>query len=220
MIDINKKPSSSLNKNKYKSTIGFTDLLFNLLVGFVYLFIIAFILINPIQKKQDVPKKAEFMVVIEWPYKFNDDIDLWVKSPDGKTVSFVKKEAGIMNLEKDDLGVANDSTVDEYGQRKVIYINREVITIRGILAGQYQVAAHVYSMRPKNDTLKDIPQVIRFKLIKINPYKEQIILEKFYNMRGQVISLAKFWVDEDGKFVKYNTLENNIVTRRNNSGGL
>ena len=220
MIDINKKPSTSLNKNKYKSTIGFTDLLFNLLVGFVYLFIIAFILINPIQKKQDVPKKAEFMVVIEWPEKFNDDIDLWVKSPDGKTVSFVKKEAGIMNLEKDDLGVANDSTVDEYGQRKVIYINREVITIRGILSGQYQVAAHVYSMRPKNDALADIPQVIKFKLIKINPYKEQIILEKFYNMRGQVISLANFWVDEDGKFVKYNTLDNNIVTRRNNSGGL
>ena len=82
------------------------------------------------------------------------------------------------------------------------------------------MAAHVYSMRPKNDTLKDIPQVIKFKLIKINPYKEQIILEKFYNMSGQVISLANFWVDEDGKFVKYNTLENNIVTRRNNSGGL
>ena len=104
--------------------------------------------------------------------------------------------------------------------KKCLLINREVITIRGILAGQYQVAAHVYSMRPKNDTLKDIPQVIRFKLIKINPYKEQIILEKFYNMRGQVISLANFWVDEDGKFVKYNTLENNIVTRRNNSRGL
>ncbi len=220
MIDINKKPSSSLNKNKYKSTIGFTDLLFNLLVGFVYLFIIAFILINPIQKKQDVPKKAEFMVVIEWPSKFNDDIDLWVKSPDGKTVSFVKKENGIMNLEKDDLGVANDSTVDEYGQRKVIYINREVITIRGILAGQYQVAAHVYSMRPKNGSNAEIPQVIKFKLIKINPYKEHIILEKFYNVRGQVITLANFWVDKNGKFVKYNTIENNIVTRRNNGGGL
>ena len=167
MIDINKKPSSSLNKNKYKSTIGFTDLLFNLLVGFVYLFIIAFILINPIQKKQDVPKKAEFMVVIEWPNKFNDDIDLWVKAPDGKTVSFVKKENGIMNLEKDDLGVANDSTVDEYGQQKIIYINREVVTIRGILSGQYQVAAHVYSMRPKNGSNAEIPQVIKLSLIHI-----------------------------------------------------
>jgi hypothetical protein len=125
-----------------------------------------------------------------------------------------------MNLEKDDLGVANDSTVDEYGQRKVIYINREVITIRGILAGQYQVAAHVYSMRPKNGSNAEIPQVIKFKLIKINPYKEHIILEKFYNVRGQVITLANFWVDKNGKFVKYNTIENNIVTRRNNGGGL
>ena len=79
---------------KYKSTIGFTDLLFNLLVGFVFLFIIAFILINPITKKKDVPKKAEYMVVIEWESTSLDDIDLWVKAPDGKTVSFVKKEAG------------------------------------------------------------------------------------------------------------------------------
>ena len=220
MIDINKKPSSSLNKNKYKSTIGFTDLLFNLLVGFVYLFIIAFILINPIQKKQDVPKKAEFMIVIEWPNKFADDIDLWVKSPDGKTVSFVKKENGIMNLEKDDLGVSNDSTTDEYGVRKVVYINREVVTVRGVLAGEYKVAAHVYSLRPKSQEEKQIPQTISLKVIKINPYREHVILQKDYNVRGQVISLVNFFVDKDGKFVKYNTIENNIVTRRNDSGGL
>ena len=133
---------------KYKSTIGFTDLLFNLLVGFVFLFIIAFILINPITKKKDVPKKAEYMVVIEWESTSLDDIDLWVKAPDGKTVSFVKKEAGLMNLEKDDLGISNDFTIDEYGNRQYVYVNREVVTIRGILAGQYQVAAHVYAMKP------------------------------------------------------------------------
>ena len=219
MIDINKKPSSSLNKNKYKSTIGFTDLLFNLLVGFVYLFIIAFILINPIQKKQDVPKKEEFMVVIEWPKTFNDDIDLWVKAPDGKTVSFVKKEAGLMNLEKDDLGLSNDTTVDEYGEQKSVYINREVVTIRGILPGQYQVAAHVYAMRKKAQDNK-IPQTINLKVIKINPYKEQVVLDKNYELLGQVIPLVNFFVDKNGKFVKYNTLDNNIVTRRGTSGGL
>jgi hypothetical protein len=75
-------------------------------------------------------------------------------------------------------------------------------------------------MRPKNGSNAEIPQVIKFKLIKINPYKEHIILEKFYNVRGQVITLANFWVDKNGKFVKYNTIENNIVTRRNNGGGL
>ena len=65
MIDIHKKPSTSLNKNKYKSTIGFTDLLFNLLVGFVYLFIIAFILINPIQKKHRIESNDTWKTVIQ-----------------------------------------------------------------------------------------------------------------------------------------------------------
>ena len=41
------------DKNKYKSTIGFTDMLFNILVGFAFLFIIAFLLIKPEAKKQD-----------------------------------------------------------------------------------------------------------------------------------------------------------------------
>ena len=33
--------------------------------------------------------------------------------------------------------------------RQYVYVNREVVTIRGILAGQYQVAAHVYAMKPR-----------------------------------------------------------------------
>ena len=198
---------------KYKSTIGFTDLLFNLLVGFVFLFIIAFILINPITKKQDVPKKAEYMIVIEWPSKLVDDIDLWVKAPDGKTVSFVRKEAGLMNLEKDDLGISNDFTIDEYGTKQYVYVNREVVTIRGILAGQYQIAAHVYAMKQRPNNFTD-PLMIKYKVIKVNPYREVVIGEKEYSMRGQQIPLVNFWMDKDGKFVKYNTLDNNIITRK------
>ena len=57
--------SNPNNRLKYKSGIGFTDLLFNLVIGFVYLFVIAFILINPIAKKGDVIKKAEYMITIE-----------------------------------------------------------------------------------------------------------------------------------------------------------
>ena len=59
------------------------------------------------------------MVVIEWESTSLDDIDLWVKASDGKTVSFVKKEAGPMNLEKDDLGISNDFTIDEYGNETI-----------------------------------------------------------------------------------------------------
>ena len=72
-------------------------------------------------------------------------------NPDGKTVSFVKKRQVLVNLEKDDLGISNDFTIDEYGNRQYVYVNREVVTIRGIFAGQYQVAAHVYAMKPNSN---------------------------------------------------------------------
>ena len=35
-------------------------------------------LINPITKKAEIPKKAEIMVMLEWEDKSKDDIDLWV----------------------------------------------------------------------------------------------------------------------------------------------
>ena len=62
----------------YGSQVAFIDLLFNTLVGFVFLFILAFILINPIAKKSDIEVVAEFIVKINWPDASPDDIDLWM----------------------------------------------------------------------------------------------------------------------------------------------
>ena len=55
---------------------------------------IAFILINPVAKKGDVIKKAEYMIVLEWNHEYNDDVDLWVKDPAGNVVSFLQKSKG------------------------------------------------------------------------------------------------------------------------------
>ena len=50
--------------SRFKTSIGFIDLLFNILLGFAFLFIIAFLLIKPEQKKADFERRAEFVVVI------------------------------------------------------------------------------------------------------------------------------------------------------------
>ena len=63
------------DRNRYKSSIGFTDMLFNILVGFAFLFIVAFLLIKPEQKKADFERKAEFVVVMEWDKGAHGDID-------------------------------------------------------------------------------------------------------------------------------------------------
>ena len=54
---------------------------------------------------------------------------------------------------------------------------------------------------------------LKKNLLKILP-SSNFIGEEEYSIRGQQIPLVNFWVDKDGKFVKYNTLENNIITRK------
>ena len=92
------------SQSRYKSTLAFTDLLFNVLIGFAFLFIIAFILINPITEEAHIKAKAEFMVIMEWDDKSNYDIDLWMQDPLDTIVGFPNKESGWLHLDKDDLG--------------------------------------------------------------------------------------------------------------------
>ena len=61
--------------NRYFSSTAFIDLLFNIIVGVAFLFLIAFILINPVSKKHDVESKADFLIILEWDSKSHDDID-------------------------------------------------------------------------------------------------------------------------------------------------
>lgn len=203
--------------DRYRNSIGMTDMLFNMLLGFVFLFIIAFLLINPITKKSDAPKKAEFLIVIEWDEQLNDDIDLWVRDPSGNKVSFTNKAAGLMNLEKDDLGRSNDAVVMADGTIKYIMINREVVTIRGIVPGVYNAMAHVYARKlvaGKSITDKGF---INVTVIKVNPYMEVYKGTVNYDTKGQELTLLNFKIDEDGKFLGYNLDLVPIITRR--SGG-
>ena len=82
----------------YGSQVAFIDLLFNTLVGFVFLFVMAFILINPIAKKSNVDIVAEYIIKITWPTDSPDDIDLWMRDPLGNFVGFKSKDVGLMSL--------------------------------------------------------------------------------------------------------------------------
>ena len=68
------------DKSKYLSSTGFTDLLFNVVVGLAFLFILAFILMNPIAKTKDIESKSDFIIQLTWTDTSGDDIDLWVRS--------------------------------------------------------------------------------------------------------------------------------------------
>ena len=223
------------DKNKYKSTIGFTDMLFNILVGFAFLFIIAFLLIKPEAKKEDFERKAEFVVVLEWDHDQPDDIDLYVQDPTNSTVHFRLPITNFMYLDKDDLGFANDIVKNVDGTITKVNINREVVTIRGIIPGEYVINAHYYSARKWTgqtlstnvDNSYELGKgkstgkklTVKIELYKVDPYKIWWIGEKTFTHRAQEETFVRFIIDPDGKQVgDFTYVEKKFVTPYGNMG--
>ena len=208
-----------MNNEKYKSTIGFTDLLFNILVGFAFLFIIAFLLIKPEAKKKDFDRNAEFVVVMEWDKEAKGDIDLYVEDPLGDKCSFRQTVANFMHLDKDDLGSINDTVVNADGTVSTVKINREVITIRGIIAGEYIINAHYYSERDYSNIDNRIEMgtsarkkkskevTVKIELHKVNPYTILWAGEKNFRGKGQEETFVRFRLDKDGEVLSPFTFE-------------
>ena len=182
--------------DKYKSTIAFIDILFNILIGFVFLFLIAFLLINPVTKKNDIISPAEFLIVLNWPSHFDDDVDLWMRGPNGETVGFRSREVGIFHLERDDLGFSNDKVI-HHGNVIAVKKNQETVAIRGIYPGEYIISVMYYAAYA--DKNKIIPFTV--DVIKVNPYSIAYTQNQKLTEVGQTINVVSFRIDERG-FVK------------------
>jgi len=195
---------------RYGSNLSFNDLLFNALLGFVVLFVLALLLINPITKKADIPSKAEIMFILEWDSESSDDLDTWILGPMmGMPVSFQNKTSGYMHLDRDDLGRQSDTIVVN-GVRTVIKINREVVTMRGILAGDYYINIHVYNKRGG-----DAPTKYTVTLLDVNPYKEVYVMQGEVSRRGEIVKLPGFTVNEEGEITDVFTSDKLLPGVRN-----
>jgi hypothetical protein len=205
---------------RFKSSLGFIDLLFNILLGFAFLFIIAFLLIKPEAKKKDFDRRAEFVIILEWDHDAPDDLDLYVQDPTNDKVSFRLPIANYMHLDKDDLGKRNDTIINADGSTSTVMINREVVTIRGIMAGEYIINAHYYSTRVYNGSqlepdertidYRSKPQralTVRIELHKVTPYKILWAGEKKFTHRGQEETFLRFRLDSDGEILPPFTFE-------------
>ena len=113
---------------KYSSNLAFVDLLFNLLVGFTSLFVIAFLLINPIAKQGVVDPPVKVMFEISWDDKSYHDIDLYLKGPDNQVVYYANKSNGYITLKRDDLGFQTD-TYEVNGKIEIVERNYEITTM-------------------------------------------------------------------------------------------
>ena len=187
--------------SRYVSNVAFTDLLFNIVVGLAFLFLLAFILMNPIAKEKDVEEKSDFIIVMTWDDESGDDIDLWVRDPGGRIVSFRNRGIGFMHLDRDDLGLSNDKVQGPDGKIIYVYRNKEVVSLRGYSEGKYTVNAHVYNKKPWKDK-KMRRSNIKVELIKLNPYSEVAQAEFIAIGRGQEFTAFHFTLNADGEVIK------------------
>ena len=162
---------------RYRSSFGFIDLLFNMLIGFVFLFMLAFLLINPVAKKETIKPKAEYFIELEWDGEKPFDLDIWVKDNMGHIVSFRRPDDALIHLERDDLGTVNDTYVDQNGKTVYLKENREVVAIRTPEARSYLVTIHFYNARKFPAPLTHAT----VKLLKVNPYKEEYTKKLFFS---------------------------------------
>ena len=184
----------------------FTDLLFNALLGFTLLFMIAITAINPPAKKQgDIPAKAELIVSTTWGDGLKDDVDTWVEAPDGEVVWYRNPDGGLMHLDRDDRGAENDTILVD-GVPVVNPLNQEVITVRGLLPGDYVVNLHRYHA----DGTSVLP--VQVNVVKVNP-RLQVVFYGTVDLaaQGSERTAVRFTVGRDGSVSGINTLQKNLV---------
>lgn len=194
----------------------FYDMLFNMLIAFVFCFIIALLAMNPkALKAGDIPAKAEYIITLSWPDFDPNDLDAWVQGPSGDVVWFRSREGGLMHLDRDDRGASND-TIEVNGRKIVNPLNQEVVTLRGIAPGEYIVNAHYYESKDPDagDPKLGQPVEATVSVVKVNPRAEVVYYgQQRLAKRGDEVTMLRFTVLPDGSVNNINTIPKSLVKR-------
>jgi hypothetical protein len=175
----------------------FSVMLFKALQVIAFLFFIALLTMNPEAKTGKIESKAEFMVTMNWPDNHPDDIDLYVEDPLGNIAWYHQREAGFLVLDRDDRGALNDSLMVN-GKKISSPIRQEIVSVRGIVPGEYTVNIHYYLKYFPNSPTVPVPVMV--KVEKLNPEVEIIYADTtMLEHPGQEKTAVLFKVAEDGR---------------------
>lgn len=193
------------NKRTHDDVDPFTDLLFNALLTFTFLFLITLLLLNPPAKTGIIDPKAEFIITASWPDSDPNDIDIWAEGPNAWLVSYRSPEQGLMHLDRDDRGLINDSQTIN-GVEVVNPLNQEVLTIRGRPPGDYVVNVHYF----KKETATAVPVTVY--LAEVNP-KLRVLhyTSTELTFEGEEVTSLRFTIAPNGEVVDINKLQKTLI---------
>jgi hypothetical protein len=142
---------------------------------------------------------------MDWPDKHPDDLDLFVQDAAGNIVWYRNREAGFMVLERDDRGGANDFIVVN-GKKIASPIREEIVTIRGIVPGEYTVNVSHFQAT----TGRPVPATV--KVQKLNP-TTQVIFDNtvLVDHTGDEKTAVRFTLDAAGKVIDVNSRPKSLI---------
>jgi len=185
----------------------FTDLLFNALLGFAFMFAIAFMLINDSQDAGSIDTKAEVLISIQWPDDHPDDVDAVVEDPQGGLVWYHNRDSGLMHLDRDDRGNLADKITSK-GEVISNPINQETVTVRGLQSGEYVINLLHYKSNYQD------PLPVTVKVEKLNPSVELIYYGEHFLMGvGDEKTALRFNVDGQKNITDLNQFPKKLLTK-------
>ena len=192
-------------KRKFFTFKPFIDVLFCCLLMLVA---ILFLLKTEEEKTKMRPPNVIYEVILTWDGESNDDLDLYVQAATGHVACFNNREGGhgsLISLDHDALGKSRNNSLANGQEGTVINYNEEVVSFRGVTAGENIVTVHVYS-KPDDEPIKGT-----IKLIKIKPYKEVVVKERTFTIVGEELTAFRFKTDAQGNVLEVNELPAKLV---------
>ncbi len=196
-------------RHRYRGNVAgsdpFTDLLFNILLGFILLFFLAILFINPEEKTGKIDIDAQYVITVSWPDGSTEDIDTWIEDPNGNIVWFRNRSSNLVHLDRDDRGMLND-TLEINGAAVTNPLNQEIAAIRGVVRGEYIVNVHYY----ESQTPQTVP--VSVKVARVNPvYTVAYYGTTNLDNKGQEKTAVRFTVAGDGSITNVNQLPRRLV---------
>lgn len=185
---------------------AFTDLLFNALLGFAFMFVLAFAQINETDDTGKIESKAEVLITVTWADGHPDDIDTLVEDPQGNLLWYRNRDTGLMHLDRDDRGGFADST--SVGDSTIMTaLNQETVSLRALTPGEYVV--NVFHFKSNYAS----PVSVNVKVEKLNPTVQLVHYDSVeLNGMGDEKTAVRFTIGGGGDVVDRNSFPKRLLT--------
>jgi len=198
------------SRYRQSSGVASQDVITNALMGFIVLFILAFILAALAKQKEDekrIDTSGEYLLLVIWDKNSEDDVDTHVRDPQGNHLYYNKREAGLMHLERDDRGKFNDmSETGPDGKPIQVDKNEERAVLRGIVPGEYIVNIHMFRKADQTATK------VRVSLVKLRGQDTTIVeKELVFPTQGEEQTAFRFTLKVDGSVTNINYLPRKFI---------